>query len=462
MKTVYAVVAMLIVTAAAGDAQDTVASRTKFELQVDACRFVGNDTLNYVELYYGIRENSLSYIREEGNLRGGILMRYEVRRDSAIIDRKEWVIPHVLDDTLRLAKNQVMTGMKTFGLPSGDYVISVAASDLRTAVLHDSVALALPIRRFPADREILSDIELCTQIQTSTNRQSLFYKNTLEVYPNPGKLYGAGLPILYYYLEAYNLASSGRTDSVTITSSVFDGAGKELQSQRRNKPRTLNASVEIGTINLSSLRSGSYTLRLAALDVSDSMIATSTKRFFIYKPGSIVDTGRPAVSQDVSDYTAVPEEALDEEFAQARYVASDLERTQYEGLTAVAAKRKFLGEFWQRRNPGPDPAVNSYKSEYMSRVEYAKAHLSGGLLAGWKSDRGRVYIVYGPPDEIERYPSESETLPYEIWSYRSLQGGVMFAFVDRTVTGDFKLVHSTHRDEVHFEDWYRQFALKAQ
>jgi len=74
---------------------------------------------------------------------------------------------------------------------------------------------------------------------------------------------------------------------------------------------------------------------------------------------------------------------------------------------------------------------------------------------GYRTDRGRVYIMYGPPDDNERHPNESDMRPYEIWSYHNIQGGVIFVFVQRSSTSEYELVHSTHRNELHDENWDR-------
>ena len=152
--------------------------------------------------------------------------------------------------------------------------------------------------------------------------------------------------------------------------------------------------------------------------------------------------------------------ALDREFSCARYIASDLEQKQYALLTDAKAKQRFVFEFWRRRDPDPLTPGNEFRQEYLRRSDYANKNLTYGLREGWKTDRGRVYIVYGASDEVERFPSSSQSLPYEIWHYNNIQGGVVFVFVDRTGMGDYELVHSTHRDELHDEMWYDRFAQR--
>ena len=72
---------------------------------------------------------------------------------------------------------------------------------------------------------------------------------------------------------------------------------------------------------------------------------------------------------------------------------------------------------------------------------------------GWKSDRGRVFLMYGEPSEIERFPNQQNTKPYEIWHYNEIQGGVIFVFADLTGFSRYTLVHSTMRGEVSDQNW---------
>jgi hypothetical protein len=74
---------------------------------------------------------------------------------------------------------------------------------------------------------------------------------------------------------------------------------------------------------------------------------------------------------------------------------------------------------------------------------------------GWQTDRGRVYILYAEPDEIERFPNSGDSKPYEIWHYNQIESGVIFVFIDRNGFGDYQLVHSTKRGELQDESWQK-------
>src|SRR6516165_9044816 len=109
------------------------------------------------------------------------------------------------------------------------------------------------------------------------------------------------------------------------------------------------------------------------------------------------------------------------------YIISDEERKAFRQLSNDEERDQFIEAFWQRRNPNPDSENNEYKEEHYRRIEYANEHFAAGI-PGWKSDRGRIYIMYGKPDEIDSHPSggfyerpaeegggSTSTYPFETW-----------------------------------------------
>ena len=426
-------------------------------------RFFGDSAQTYVELYYALQENTITYKLDSDRYIGAANMRLVVRNDSSIVVSHDWTVPHVLADTVALTSGQKMVGVEGFGLHPGIYSVTLTAYDVYDTLRADSIRLPLVIDGYPKASEALSDIELCTSIQSSTNRKSLFYKNTLEVIPNASRLYGAGLPVVFYYVEAYNLANGVQRPNIVVHTSIVDATGKEMISKDKSKPRAHNSSVEIGTVNVSTLRSGTYLLRITLLDSSKMTLATAAKKIFIYKPGAIPsDTASSLTANQIqgTDFASMTDTMLDDQFAKARYIASSPEQLQYKKIVDLKAKQNYLYEFWQRRNPNPLSPVNEFKDEYMRRLDFVDKNFTYGFHEGWKTERGRVYLVYGQCDEVERFPSSSESNPYEIWHYNNLQGGVIFVFVDRTGMGDYQLVHSTHRNELRDEQWYQEFAQK--
>jgi GWxTD domain-containing protein len=126
---------------------------------------------------------------------------------------------------------------------------------------------------------------------------------------------------------------------------------------------------------------------------------------------------------------------LDEDVA---YIATDEERTAFLQLTTDEERTEFIEQFWLRRDPTVGTTQNEFKEEHYRRIAYANEHFAS-RVPGWKTDRGRVYIILGPPDEIE---SSQSPAPVENWRYRYVEGigdGVNIAFADNSMTGDFHL-----------------------
>jgi GWxTD domain-containing protein len=136
------------------------------------------------------------------------------------------------------------------------------------------------------------------------------------------------------------------------------------------------------------------------------------------------------------------------------YIISDEERKAFKQLSNDEERDQFIEAFWQRRNPNPDSEDNEYKEEHYRRIEYANEHFAAGV-PGWKTDRGRIYIMYGAADEIDSHPSggnyerpieegggETSTFPFEDWRYRYLEGvgqEVIIEFVDTCMCGEYHM-----------------------
>jgi GWxTD domain-containing protein len=136
------------------------------------------------------------------------------------------------------------------------------------------------------------------------------------------------------------------------------------------------------------------------------------------------------------------------------WIITDEERAAFKQLSNDEERDNFIEAFWQHRDPSPDTEENEYKEEHYRRIAYANEHFAAGI-PGWKSDRGRIYIMYGPADEIESHPSggtyerpmeegggETSTFPFEDWRYRYLEGigqEVIIEFVDTCMCGDFHM-----------------------
>jgi GWxTD domain-containing protein len=136
------------------------------------------------------------------------------------------------------------------------------------------------------------------------------------------------------------------------------------------------------------------------------------------------------------------------------YIITDEERAAFRQLSNDEERDNFIEAFWQRRDPTPDTEENEYKEEHYQRIAYANEHFAAGV-PGWKTDRGRIYIVFGKADEVESHPSggtyerpmeegggETSTFPFEDWRYRYIDGigqEVIIEFVDTCMCGEYHM-----------------------
>jgi GWxTD domain-containing protein len=138
------------------------------------------------------------------------------------------------------------------------------------------------------------------------------------------------------------------------------------------------------------------------------------------------------------------------------YIISPEERHSFLQLSTNEEREQFIEAFWQRRNPDPDSPENTFKEEHYRRIAYANEHYASGI-PGWKTDRGKIYIMWGPPDEVDSHPTggnwdrpsdqgggSTQTYPWESWRYRYLEGtglgeNVELEFVDPSSTGEYHM-----------------------
>src|SRR5256714_4738073 len=144
------------------------------------------------------------------------------------------------------------------------------------------------------------------------------------------------------------------------------------------------------------------------------------------------------------------------------YIITVEERKAFKKLATDDERERFIEEFWRRRDPDPDTDENEFKEEYYERIAYANEHFASGI-PGWKSDRGRIWIMYGKPDERETHPmggnydrpayeggGSTTTYPFETWFYRYLAGvgsGIEIEFVDPSGSGEYRIARNPNEKD---------------
>src|SRR5579885_2169913 len=195
----------------------------------------------------------------------------------------------------------------------------------------------------------------------------------------------------------------------------------------------------------------------------------SLSSLFLIQPGASADddkkkSARETISKPLSERQKKKnEEKLRKELEtpykkwlneDVAYIITDEERQAFKRLNTDEERQQFIEQFWLRRDPTPDTEENEFREEHYRRIAYANERFASGI-PGWKTDRGMIYIKFGPPDEIEEHPTggtydrpieegggTTTVYPFEKWRYRYIEGvgtDVNIEFVDTTMTGEYHM-----------------------
>lgn len=281
------------------------------------------------------------------------------------------------------------------------------------------------------DKFQFSDIQVSHTLLPTTEENS-FVKNGYKLIPFPRRTFSKNRYLLASYCELYGL----KEDSVLITY-IITGRGDEIDTVFNSYYETAGDMIAIPMIaNVLGYSPGTYTLNLIAR--GDLHVVMSSKRF------SIKEIKRKATF-------SIPDSIL--EYASfINYIASPREVRELNSLT-LPGKKLFLLKFWSRRDPDPDTRENEVLIDFVTRVKNSDQNFSTEKRGkeGRFTDRGRIYIKYGPPDDIIRRTSELEVDPYIIWHYFDIGG--WFVFMERNMSGEYDIIYSSIDAEPTEPNW---------
>jgi GWxTD domain-containing protein len=258
---------------------------------------------------------------------------------------------------------------------------------------------------------------------------------------------------MYYLLEAY---------SDTVESGVLS---VNIQDSTKTVVRTPDLKVQVGAgggvlkgqLDLAGLPEGTYTmvahLKLGSQDITRT--AEFTMAGLEETVARAAERREAAKVTDVGYFAAMTSAQLDSAQAPLAYVAESRELAAWNRGMSVAAKRRFLTEFWNRRDPTPGTAENERRENFYNAIAFAdRTYKEGGRKAvpGWRTDRGRIYAKYGKPDDVLHRQQEGQAPPYEVWRYSSGKGAY-YIFVDRSGFNNFQLVYTNDVTEPSLPNW---------
>ncbi len=439
---------------------------SKVKVDIDYAIFHYDSTQSLAEIYYAIPMTELKFIdKQSDSLQAKVMIRLTVKKEKNYFNDYTWVLEKTIKDTSELKDSGQMVDVLRYVMQPGLYEFSFYAEDLNDSTNTDTKKMEVKIELYPENDIGLTNIQLASAIkQADIDKNNVFWKSGLEIIPNPGAIYGSRSPVLFYYLESYNMEKLLKNDTyknkVYITS--LEGKAIEKVKPRVQQKNVLNSSIEVGTVNISALPSGVYNFNFEIYDMEDSLRRSAIKKFYVYNPsieldleGSVEDIEKAILE---SEFAEMNEKELDKEFELTRYFASSEQRNFYKKLDNAEAKRHYIYEMWKKLDPTPDSRINEFMLQYKQRIEQANEEFRTYTRQGWKTDRGRIYVLYGRPTDIERYPNNPTSFAHEIWHYDNIEGGIIFVFVDLQEFGEYSQIHSTKRGEPMNNNWQETIA----
>ncbi|GAB4371504.1 MAG: hypothetical protein Kow0042_14270 [Calditrichia bacterium] len=428
-------------------------------LSVDHAVYGGHPGKVYVELYLSFPQKSLTYRLEESFYQGEYVALAEIYRgDSLIANQVKQRLSRV-ESAEEVASNRQFVNVFGFEIPPGDYRSNIVVRDLNS-LRSGEYTLTFHTTRFDSANLQMSEIQLANRISRA-GEENEFYKNTFQVIPNPEGRFHVKQPVLFYYAELYHLQFDPENPGeYRIKCFILNSEGDTVKNYpigSYKKPG--DTAVLVGGHNIITLPGGDYRLILQAEDRQNRQMATRVKEFSVIKPVQPLvakeESGADLTpAEEAAYYATLDESRLDTEFQWVTYIATKQEKEVYPSLK-VEGKRQFLIEFWKKRDDSPRTPLNEFKQNYLQRVQYANQNFGTMRKQGWETDRGRILLTYGAPDEIERHTMVIDKKPYEIWYHHNLEGGVIFIFADLYGLGDFELIHSTFSRELSQPHWER-------
>ncbi len=381
----------------------------------------------------------------QGKYVGKLAIRTRVLNEAGqVIDQGEWIKQIPVEDLESTQDpNARVNDMFTLSLVPGTYDLEVTVEDLQ-GEKQGLCRRKIEVHNFEAapSAVTISDVEFGAEIERSEDKQDRFVHNGYRIVPNLTRSYGMGRTLKCYF-EVYGFAvdPSVDDDSFYLSYSIVDTNGVVVKSydvKRIRKPGESCAKMD--TLALGDLSSGGYGFLVQVRDRLTRQTARTLRRF------QILSTSQ--AGQELSE----EEKELWRYYSDIRFVATEKEQKLLKSLDSKGQER-FLKQFWKDRDPTPETPLNEQLMEHIRRMKYTENQFAAQVnKRGSDTDKGRVYIKYGPPDDIQYNTLATGEKSYEIWVYEK-QGRYEFVFRDRHGNGIYELVHSTMPGERYNPNW---------
>lgn len=438
---IFLILNLISISLTAINAQDIPASSSgKLLFYLDQSSFAGNGESSVTEFYL------MFYADQILNSVKAIDNRTELKIESEIttlydktVASRNWITEINFKLDQYAVNNQVVYDQWREELKPGEYKIKVEVFDKSKNLVGKAVKIFY-VPDFNTNKKTLSDLQLISSVNKD-NSDGHFNKGNLKILPNPSRRFGILIPDLYFYFELYGLDSTNGNLSAS-----YQIEDKNLNILKRIDDAQIesqsNSTAVIHGINVSTLNTGVYTLKGSVKEEHSVDVIRFSKVFEIIQADFFENSILLSREQ-----ASIFETLLS-------YIGSIDQLGFYKSLS-IPGKAQFIIQFWKNLDNDPNTSENEYLIEIQKRFNHSKNHFGALGLNGWETDRGRICIKYGIPNQINQFNTEANTAPYEIWIYNE-QRTYEFVFSDLRSNGRYILLHSNREGEIFNSNWPEQ------
>ncbi|HHN47331.1 MAG TPA: GWxTD domain-containing protein [Bacteroidales bacterium] len=422
--------------------------------------FLSPDNGPYLETYLQFDASSLKFIenlQNEFQAAVGVLLVFKQDEQIVEFSKHELRSPAITDTTEVFFS---FLDQQRFLLPNGDYTLEITINDLNTESDPTVHTENISINLLP-DTITLSSIQLAERIEPAEVSGPLT-KSGYDIYPYVDFFYPADRNRILFYIEIYNAAQQlGEDEGFLVSSSieVFETRRVMADFNRFKRESARSVNVLINTFDISRLPSGNYFLVVNVRDRNNEPLASNRVFFQRSNPNLALN---PEDFEHVEIANSFAEQITEHDslvyFIRALGPISTYSEREFAfrltNTGKVKEMQQYFYNFWLQHDPArPQEAWKNYYIE----ISRADANFKTRVKRGYETDRGRVFLQYGPPNTISQSYDEPSAFPYEIWHYYAINGqrNKRFVFYSRDfATNDFELIHSDVIGELANHRWH--------
>jgi GWxTD domain-containing protein len=426
----------------------------------------------YVETYLTVVGNSVKFIKNQnGKFQGSIQITIIFKKDSLIKDFKKYnLMSPEVTDTAGINLNFI--DQQRFVLPDGKYNVEIIIDDLNEPTkpykVNETIDILLPV-----DKINISGIELVESYK-KTEVANILSKSGFDITPYNYSLYPDKTNKLTYYAEIYNTEKVLGKDEKFVVSTFIEmnETNKQLAEYAKiKKENTKQVNVVFNELDITTLGSGNYNLVIEVRNKNNEVVAFNKIFFQRVKATTSVNRNQYQTVEQLkvdvekmnieNSFVAnmTNRDTLMENIRCLRPISTNSEKTYAKNLLKkpdIKNMQQFFLSYWINREPkNPEGAWKKYSLE----VQKVNNDFSAQTMKGYETDRGRVYLQYGPPNSRIQVSDEPDAWPYEIWHYYNIESenNVKFVFLNENLMENFyTLIQSTKSGEPSYYKWLQK------